>query len=178
MEPYYNYFYVETFYLNFTLKCGALVFQLKVYYKVDRLLTGLTAQQKGTTAQLSMVHLYILKYVPSTVLFVNDAVDQEVWSTICHLHYIMIYGFIYPSESMLHLYTTKNWMFMHSVINIYVNIYIIVSWIHYPVLPFLNIDNVLSKIEFFFAEMLLLLKYIFSKNNVFKFYNWPNDPYY
>ena len=28
-----------------------LVFQLEVYYKVDRLLTGLTAQQKGTTAQ-------------------------------------------------------------------------------------------------------------------------------
>ena len=27
-----------------------LVFQLKVYYKVDRLLTGLTAQQKGKTA--------------------------------------------------------------------------------------------------------------------------------
>ena len=28
-----------------------LVFQLEVYYKVDRLLTGLTDQQKGTTAQ-------------------------------------------------------------------------------------------------------------------------------
>ena len=28
-----------------------LVFQLEVYYNVDRLLTGLTAQQKGTTAQ-------------------------------------------------------------------------------------------------------------------------------
>ena len=27
------------------------VFQLEVYYKVDRLLTGLTAQQKGTTAR-------------------------------------------------------------------------------------------------------------------------------
>ena len=26
-----------------------LVFQLEVYYKVDRLLTGLIAQQKGTT---------------------------------------------------------------------------------------------------------------------------------
>ena len=42
------------FYLNSTLNFGippALVFQLEVYYKVDRLLTGLTAQQKGTTAQ-------------------------------------------------------------------------------------------------------------------------------
>ena len=41
------------FYLNSTLNFGippVLVFQLEVYYKVDRLLTGLTAQQKGTTA--------------------------------------------------------------------------------------------------------------------------------
>ena len=44
------------FYLNSTLNCGklpVLVFQLvEVYYKVDRLLTGLTAQQKGITSQL------------------------------------------------------------------------------------------------------------------------------
>ena len=42
------------FYLNSTLNFGippALVFQLEVCYKVDRLLTGLTAQPKGTTAQ-------------------------------------------------------------------------------------------------------------------------------
>ena len=42
------------FYLNSTLDFGippVLVFQLEVYYKVDRLLTGLTAQQKGTTAR-------------------------------------------------------------------------------------------------------------------------------
>ena len=40
------------FYLNSTLNFGippVLVFQLEVYYKVDRLLTGLTTQQKGTT---------------------------------------------------------------------------------------------------------------------------------
>ena len=45
---------VEMFYLNSTLNFGippVLVFQLEVYYKVDRLLTGLTAQQKGTTAR-------------------------------------------------------------------------------------------------------------------------------
>jgi len=45
---------VELFYLNSTLNFGippVLVFQLEVYYKVDRLLTGLTAQQKGTTAR-------------------------------------------------------------------------------------------------------------------------------
>ena len=42
------------FYLNSTLNFGIppiLVFQLEVYYKVDRLLTGLTAQPKGTTAR-------------------------------------------------------------------------------------------------------------------------------
>ena len=44
---------VEMFYLNSTLNFGTLpvfVFQLEVYYKVDRPLTGLTAQLKGTTA--------------------------------------------------------------------------------------------------------------------------------
>ena len=45
---------IEMFYLHSTLNFEippVLVFQLEVYYKVDRLLTGLTAQQKGTTAQ-------------------------------------------------------------------------------------------------------------------------------
>ena len=44
---------LELFYLNSTLNFGiptVLVFLLEVYYKVDRLLAGLTAQQKGTTA--------------------------------------------------------------------------------------------------------------------------------
>ena len=43
---------VEMFYLYSTLNFGippaALIFQLEVYYKVDRLLS---AQQKGTTAR-------------------------------------------------------------------------------------------------------------------------------
>ena len=45
---------IEMFYLNSTLNFGippVLVFQLDVYYKIDRLLTGLTAQQKETTAR-------------------------------------------------------------------------------------------------------------------------------
>ena len=45
---------VEKFYLNSTLNFGippVLVFQLEVYYKVERLLTGLPAQQTGTTAR-------------------------------------------------------------------------------------------------------------------------------
>ena len=42
------------FYLNCTLNFvipPVLVFQLEVYCKVDRLLTGLTTQQKGTTTR-------------------------------------------------------------------------------------------------------------------------------
>ena len=42
------------FYLNSTLNFGippVLVFQLEVCYKLDRLLTGITAQQKGTAAR-------------------------------------------------------------------------------------------------------------------------------
>ena len=45
---------LEMFYLNSTLDFGIppiLVFQLEDYYKVDRLLTGITAQKKGTTAR-------------------------------------------------------------------------------------------------------------------------------
>ena len=48
------FFIIELFYLNSTLNFGiltVLVFQLEDYYKVDRLLTGLTAQSKGTTAR-------------------------------------------------------------------------------------------------------------------------------
>ena len=39
-----------------------MLFQLEVYYKVDRLLTGLTDQQKGTTARWysNKTSLYIL----------------------------------------------------------------------------------------------------------------------
>ena len=40
---------IEMFYLNSTINFGiplVLVFQLEVYCKVDRLLTGLTAQKK------------------------------------------------------------------------------------------------------------------------------------
>ena len=45
---------IEMFYLNSNLNFGippVLVFKLEVYYKVDRLLTGLTAQQKGRTGR-------------------------------------------------------------------------------------------------------------------------------
>ena len=45
---------LEMFYLNSILNfviLPELVFKVVVYYKVDRLLTGLTTQQKGTTAR-------------------------------------------------------------------------------------------------------------------------------
>ena len=69
---------VELFYLNSTLNFGiptVLVFQLEVYYKVDRLLTGLTAQPKGTTAQW---------YSNKTSLFTISIIlpDKNHW--ICH----------------------------------------------------------------------------------------------
>ena len=63
-----SYLNVEMFYLNSTLNFWippVLVFQLEVYYKVDRLLTGLPAQQKGTTAWCysNKTSLYLLKLV-------------------------------------------------------------------------------------------------------------------
>ena len=45
---------IEMFYLNSTLNLGippVLVFQLEAYFKVDRFITCLTAQQKGKTAR-------------------------------------------------------------------------------------------------------------------------------
>ena len=49
------------FSLNSTLNLGILpvLFQLEVYYKVDRLLTGLTAQQKEQLLDgIQIKHLY------------------------------------------------------------------------------------------------------------------------
>ena len=60
------------FYLNSTLNFGimpVLIFQLEVYYKVDRLLTGLTAQPKGTNTRWysNKTSLYILISIHGTV---------------------------------------------------------------------------------------------------------------
>ena len=49
------------FYLNATLNFGippVLVFQLEAYYKVDRLLTGLIAQQLQLLDGIQIKHLY------------------------------------------------------------------------------------------------------------------------
>ena len=62
------------FYLNYTLNFGippVLVFQLEVCYKVDRLLTGLTAQQKGTTARC-----YSNKTTLSAILIIYELIPE------------------------------------------------------------------------------------------------------
>ena len=61
------------FYLNSTLNFGILpllVFQLEVYNIVDRLLTGLTAQEKGTTARW---------YSNKTPLILNRLLSAFLW---------------------------------------------------------------------------------------------------
>ena len=60
------------FYLKFGNTTSAvLVFQLEVYYMVDRLLTGPTAQQKGTTTQWysNKTSLYLFNQHFSDILY-------------------------------------------------------------------------------------------------------------
>ena len=68
------------FYLNSTFNFGiplVLVFQLEVYYKVDRdrLLTGLTAQQKGTTDQVNEIKT--AQNIEYTIGFLNQHLQQD-----------------------------------------------------------------------------------------------------
>ena len=51
-----------------------LVFQLEVYYEVDRLLTGLAAQQKGTTARWYS-NKTSLVYIPFCQALVSLIID-------------------------------------------------------------------------------------------------------
>ena len=56
-----SFFYVEMFYLNTTLYFGippVLIFQLEVYYKLDRLLTGLSAKKEQLLDCIQIKHLY------------------------------------------------------------------------------------------------------------------------
>ena len=48
IKKFESFYYCSTLYFEIP---PALVFQLEVYYKLDRLLTGFTAQQIGTTAR-------------------------------------------------------------------------------------------------------------------------------
>ena len=65
------------FYSNSTLNLGIppiLVFQLEVYYKVDGLLSGLSAQQKGTTARWYS-NKTSLVYIPFCQALVSLIID-------------------------------------------------------------------------------------------------------
>ena len=51
---------IEMFYLNSTLNFEippVFIFQLEVYYKVERLLTGLAVQQNGTTIKATFFYM-------------------------------------------------------------------------------------------------------------------------
>ena len=72
------------FYLNPTLNFGippVLVFQLEVYYMVDRPLTGLTAQQKGTTA----------RWYSSKTFLPNFALQHTLYTTSTEI--VTFFGF-------------------------------------------------------------------------------------
>ena len=78
-----NYVIVEMFYLNSTLNFGilpVLVFQLEVYYKVDRLINGLIAQQKGATAQWYSNKTTLVCYGIKIMLkcYVKNCFEQHV----------------------------------------------------------------------------------------------------
>ena len=65
------------FYLNSILNFGipsVMVFQWEVYYMVDRLLTDLAAQQKGTTAQWYS-NKTSLVYIPFCQALVSLIID-------------------------------------------------------------------------------------------------------
>ena len=75
------------FCLNSTLNFGippVLVFQLEVYYKVDRLLTGLSAQQKGTTARWysNKTSLYYLSILRITLYTFIKAIRANMQNSI------------------------------------------------------------------------------------------------
>ena len=64
-----------------------LVFQLEVYYKVDRLLTGLTAQRKGTTARWYSNKTSLGTYTPTLRLKMNSDQEQyQVFVFTCYIH--------------------------------------------------------------------------------------------
>ena len=97
------------FYLNSTLNFGippVMVFQWEVYYMVDRVLTGITAQQKGTTAlwysnktSLALVFLNSIEYYSTFTEFFEILLHKWFCSLIpkscstelvkCLLQYLM-----------------------------------------------------------------------------------------
>ena len=88
------------FYLNTTLNFGiptVLVFQQEDYYKVDRLLTGLTAQQKGTTARWYSNKTSLIKIRPKNYFFIVQDLNPS------HVNYL--YDELFPERFFLQLKT-------------------------------------------------------------------------
>ena len=56
----------------------ALVFQLEVYYEIDRLLTGVSALQKGTTAWWYPTHGHLLR---TSYKLRATKIELSHWST-------------------------------------------------------------------------------------------------
>ena len=70
--------------LNFGITL-VMVSQLEVYYKLDRLLTGLTAQQKGTTARWysNKTSLYQIDRMSlKSIVIILDHSESQIQSTI------------------------------------------------------------------------------------------------
>ena len=85
------------FYLNSTLNFGippVLVFQLEVYYKLDRLLTGLTAQPKGTTVRwysnkTSLLAISNCHYIYRVIIFHSPKVHIFIPQILILINFLM-----------------------------------------------------------------------------------------
>ena len=105
------------FYLNSTLNFGIpalFVFQLEVDFKADRLLTGLTTQQKGTTARLysnkTSLWSFFKVYSPTmlkmliyelSVCHLNDSFNNIFW--IIGLIWLTFFRWIQFEHDLRHL---------------------------------------------------------------------------
>ena len=90
----YMYIYRDVLF-EFHLKfwnTASMVFQLEVYYKVDKLLTGLTAQQKGTTARWYSNKTSLAEFSRDFLgMFrIEEVYFVEVSSTSLHLSQLLL----------------------------------------------------------------------------------------
>ena len=87
---------LEMFYLNSTLNFEippVLVFQLEVYYKVDRLLAGLIAQQKGN-------YLMIFKQIKHLYSLLNSSLlKQKIMFKALALYFLFTFSFLMSLNS-------------------------------------------------------------------------------
>ena len=97
-------------YLNSTLNFGiptVLVFQLEVYYKVDRLLTGITAQPKGTTARwysnnsffFSLFQIFLsVEYPDHCILSLKEHLCNNKMVIVYFLSYFTANYYFFPGQ--------------------------------------------------------------------------------